>query len=132
MKIVWNQNTASNTSSQTPLPILQCLYDDDDSSPPLSATELLQRPDMKVHAWGSGNSALIHNIPVYPCAKMGGQAVTAQLNSVASRKQWIDIGYPDTEYYGYKFYWDTLSRYNSNIGDFCIYFDIYYDFKGVR
>lgn len=132
MKIVWNQNIATNTSSQTPLPIVQCLYDDDDSTPPVSATELLQRPDMKVHAWGAGNSALIHNIPVYPHAKMGGQSVSAQLNSIASRKQWIDIGYPDTEYYGYKFYWDTLSRYNANIGDLCIYFDIYYDFKGVR
>lgn len=133
MKIVWNQNIASDSSPTLPLPVIQCCADDDDAAPPASSTELLQRPEMKVHAFGSGNDSLIHYITVYPTAKMAGQSATVtQQMGVASKKQWIDMSYPDTEFYGYKLYWDTRLVTNAEIGDLSFYFDIYYDFKGVR
>jgi len=132
LKIVYNQNIASNTTPGTPLPIIQHCPNQDDSIPPSSGTELLQRPEMKVVEYGSGSQNLIKYFTIYPQAKLATDPTGVVATTLASRTQYFDCNESGVQNYGFKMWFDTTRTAAADMGDLIIYADIYYDFRGVR
>jgi len=132
LKIVYNQNIASNTTPGTPLPVIQHCPDQDDSTPPTSGTELLQRPEMKVVEYGAGSENLIKYFTIYPQAKLATDPTGVVATTLAARSQFFDCNEPGVANYGFKMWFDTTRTAAADMGDLLVYADIYYDFKGVR
>jgi len=132
LKIVYNQNIASNTTPTTPLPIIQHCVDNDDSTPPATSNEMLQRPEMKLVEYGAGGRTLIKYFTIYPNAKLASDPTDVTASTVTPRKCWFDVGSPGTQNYGFKMWFDTSRVTNVDIGDLLIYADFYLEFKGVR
>lgn len=132
LKIVYNQNIASNTTPTTPLPIIQHCTDQDDSNPPATGTELLQRPEMKVVEYGAGSQNLIKYFTLYPQAKLASDPTGVTATTLTPRSVFFDAAEPGVINYGFKMWFDTTRATNVDIGDMLIYADFYLDFKGVR
>lgn len=127
-----NATGAVSTFQQIALPTGQFCTDYDDSVPPSSQGELLQRPETKLLQFNT-NGPLVFNVPKPEMA----QTVNAQtgINSVAAKNGWIDCGQTDVNNYGWKVW---LEQFGSNTagglqqGYFQFYFTYDLSFKGVR
>jgi hypothetical protein len=134
VRLIFSNNTSTTASATTECPTLQICTDNDDASTPTSSNELLQRPECKIHQFGStskyGNQFLITCKPVISLAAYRASAFSAY--ATAKPGQWVNCAYPTTEHYGLKFWFDSPSATNVDIGYMQIYCDYYLSFKGVQ
>jgi len=132
MKIMYNQNIASNSTPGTPLPIIQHCPDQDDANPPLTSIEMLQRPDMKIVEYGAGSTSLIKYFTLYPNAKLATDPTGVTATTLAPRSVFFDVAESGVANYGFKMWFDATRSGSVDMGDLLIYADYYLDFKGVR
>lgn len=132
LKIMYNQNTASNTTPGTPLPIIQHCTDQDDANPPTLSTELLQRPEMKIVEYGSGSTSLIKYFTIYPNAKLASDPTGVTATTLTPRSCFFDVAESGVANFGFKMWFDSTRNASVDMGDLLIYADYYLDFKGVR
>jgi len=137
IKCFYTNNIANNaavvgTLQQVALPTGQFCTDFDDSAPPSSATELLQRPETKLLQWNT-NGPLLFTIKS-PKASYA-VAATAGTQTVAKAPGgWMDMSSTTTNIYGWKVFLEQFGSSTSTLqsGYFQFYFTYDLSMRGVR
>jgi len=133
VKYVISNNTSAVANTTLFLPTFLIVNDNDDGTAPAGLNEMLQRPDHQIMQMGlNGNTNNVRRKRVVPQVAAG--AFQAGLTSAytVGRRDFINASYPATQCYGQKVYWDTPLQTASSMGLLFVYFDIFYEFKGVR
>lgn len=129
---VSNTSAAIGTFQQIALPTGQFCTDFDDSVPPGSNTELLQRPETKTLQWNS-NGPLQFTIK-RPKAAYTVNTVTG-IDSVAKAPGgWMNMASVDTNIYGWKIFLEQFGSSTSTLQDgyFMFYFTYDISCRGVK
>jgi hypothetical protein len=133
LKMVYSNNSSTSASNTTSLPTFYMCEDHDDANVPASNTELLQRSGLTIHQFGDtgkdGNEFLFHLKPRVAIAAYQPTAFSSY--TTPSQAVWVNCGYPGTEHFGFKMWYEAVGSTNAAIGTLQIWAMYHFSFKGV-
>lgn len=107
--MVLSTEISAQSAAQAVYPVVQFSYDPDDATAPLSATQMLDRGNMEILAFGPNRTTFTRTVkPRIASAAYRGVATAGY--SIAPAGTFVDSSSPDVQFFGARLW---ISNYNS-------------------